>query len=85
MEESLIGVLGQLLNQAKDDCNDQDLGLRMRQILDAEGAVERLGAQVESVSADHQGNDLPLLWPFHADHRSVLFRVLELIGPAPTT
>ena len=61
------------------------LGHRVRRVLDAEGGVELLGAQVESVSAYHQGNYLPLLWQFHADHRSVLFRVLELIGLAPTT
>jgi len=85
MEESLIGVLGQLLNQAKDDCSDHDLGSRVRQVLDAEGGVDLLGAQVESVSAYHQDNYLPLLWQFHADHRSVLFRVLELIGLASTT
>ncbi len=85
MEESLIGVLGQVVSQAKDDCSDHDLGRRVRQVLDAEGGVGLLGAQVESVSAYHQGNYLPLLWQFHADHRSVLFRVLELIGLAPTT
>ncbi len=85
MEESLIGVLGQVLNQAKDDCNDRDLGSRVRRVLDAEGGVDLLDAQVESVSAYHQGNHLPLLWQFHAHHRSVLFRVLELIGLAPTT
>jgi hypothetical protein len=43
------------------------------------------GPRFESVSAYHQGNYLPLLWQFHADHRSVLFSVLELIGLAPTT
>jgi TnpA family transposase len=85
MEESLIGVLGQVLKQAKDDCNDHDLGRRVREVLDAEGAVELLGARVESVSAYHQGNYLPLLWQLHADHRSVLFRLLELIGLASTT
>jgi hypothetical protein len=85
MEESLISVLGEVLNQAKDDCSDHDLGRRVRAVLDAEGGVELLGAQVESVSAYHQGNYLPLLWQFHADHRFVLFRVLELIGLASTT
>ena len=85
IEESLIGILGQVLDQAKDDCNDRDLGARVRRALHAEGGVELLGAQVESVSAYHQGNYLPLMWQFHADHRSVLFRVLELIGLAPTT
>jgi hypothetical protein len=85
MDESLISVLGQVLDQAKDDCTDRDLGARVRGVLYAEGGIELLGAQVESVSAYHQGNYLPLLWQFHANHRSVLFRVLELIGLAPTT
>ena len=85
LEESLIGVLGQVLFQAKDECSDHDLGRRVRQVLDAEGGVDLLGAQVESVSAYHHDNHLPLLWPFHADHRSALFRVLELIGLASAT
>lgn len=85
MEESLIGVLGQVLNQARDECSDHDLGNRVRQVLDAEGGVDLLGTQVDSVSAYHQGNDLPLLWQFHVNHRSVLFRVLELIGLSSTT
>ncbi|MBK1724922.1 Tn3 family transposase [Thiocystis violacea] len=85
LEESLIGVLGQVLSQAKDECSDHDLGRRVRQVLDAEGGVDLLGAQVESVSAYHHDNHLPLLWPFHADHRSALFRVLELIGLASAT
>jgi TnpA family transposase len=85
MEESLISVLGQVLNEAKDDRSDHDLGHRVREVLNAEGGVELLGARVESVSAYHQGNYLPLLWQFHADHRSVLFRLLELIGLASTT
>lgn len=85
MEEALISVLGAILNQAKDTCSDHEFGQRVRAVLDAEGGVEPLGAQVESVCAYHQGNYLPLLWSFHADHRGVLFRVLELIGLAPTT
>nr|WP_245232316.1 Tn3 family transposase [Thiorhodococcus minor] len=73
------------MSQAKDECSDHDLGRRVRQVLDAEGGVDLLGAQVESVSAYHHDNHLPLLWPFHADHRSALFRVLELIGLASAT
>lgn len=31
------------------------------------------------MSAGHRDNDLPLLWPIHARHRSLLFRLLDLI------
>lgn len=85
MEESLIGVLDQVLHQAKDAGSDDDLGRRVRQVLAAQGGVEVLGAQVESVSALHRNNYLPLLWRSHAAHRTALMRVLELLGLASTT
>jgi TnpA family transposase len=80
MEEALIGVLGQVVLQAKDDLTDDILGHRVRQILEAQGGADTLGANVEAVSAYHQNNYLPLLWRTHAAHRSLLFRMLELLG-----
>jgi hypothetical protein len=79
LEESLIGVLGQVLCQAKEDASDSVLGQRVRQLLTAQGGQERLEQQYESVSAYHQNNYLPLLWPLHARHRALLFRVLDLL------
>jgi TnpA family transposase len=33
----------------------------------------------------HSGNDLPLLWPIHARHRSLLFRLIDLLDIQPAT
>ena len=44
-----------------------------------QGGVEALTEQCETVSAWYRDNDLPLLWPIHAKHRSLLFRLLDLM------
>ncbi len=85
MEEALIGVLGQVLHQAKGDSNDEILGRRVRRILEDRGGVDTLGAHIEAVSAYHGNNYLPLLWRAHATHRLLLFRLLELLGIASAT
>lgn len=79
MEETLIGVLGQVVHQARGDFSDDILGRQVRRILEDQGGVDTLGAHVEAVSAYHQNNYLPLLWRAHATQRSLLFRVLELL------
>ena len=43
------------------------------------GRRRDLGRAVRTVSAWHRGNDLPLLWPIHAKHRVLLFRLLDLM------
>ena len=43
------------------------------------GGVDALAAQCETVSAWHRNNDLPLLWPIHARHRALLFRLIDLL------
>jgi len=85
MEEALIGVLGQVLHQAKGDCSDNILGRQVRRIIEDRGGVDTLGANVEAVSAYHDDNYLPLLWRTHAKHRPLLFRVLELLGIKSST
>jgi TnpA family transposase len=85
MEEALIGILGQVLHQAKADCSNDTLGHRVRCILEDQGGVDTLGARVEAVAAYHQNNYLPLLWRAHTTYRSLLFRVLELLGIASAT
>ncbi|MCY1741043.1 DUF4158 domain-containing protein, partial [Ensifer sp. SL37] len=85
MEEKLIGVLGQVLETAKDGESDTDTGHRIRALLAEQGGVEALSEQCETVSAWHRNNDLPLLWPIHAKTRSLLFRLLELMEIRPAT
>ena len=79
IEETLIGIFGQVLKTAQDQNNDTALGRQVRQLLAKRGGVEVLEAQCEKVSAWHSDNDLPLLWPIHARHRSLLFRLLDLL------
>ena len=90
MEEDLIGVFGQVLGvagagevaaaTAPDDAlaRDAAFGREVRQLLAERGGVEALSEQCRAVSAWHRGNDLPLLWPIHAKHRVLLFRLLDL-------
>ncbi len=79
IEENLIATFGQVLHHAKAEDGDEALGRQVRQVLNEQGGIEGLGAQVAAVSAYHNGNYFPLLWPVHAKHRAVLFRVLDLL------
>ena len=79
IEETLIGIFGQVLQTAQAQEADDAFGRQVRKILVEQGGVEALATQCETVSAWHSGNDLPLLWPIHARHRSLLFRLIELL------
>jgi Domain of unknown function (DUF4158)/Tn3 transposase DDE domain len=79
IEETLIGILGQLLATAQGQDSDDAFGRQVRELLAERGGVEALALQCETVSAWHRDNDLPLLWPIHAKHRGLLFRLLDLL------
>jgi len=75
--ESLLSVFGDLLRQARHTETDVDLGRRVRVLLEASGGVEALENEYTAISAYHENNYLPLLWPAHASSRSVLFRLFK--------
>lgn len=77
LEEALIGVLGAVVERAEAPLDDAALGASVRTIFTAQGGAEALAERVRTVSAWHQDNDLPLLWPIHARHRTLLFRILD--------
>lgn len=80
IEEALIGIFGQVLETAHDgEAADAAFGRDVRRLLAERGGVEALAEQCQAVSAWHRGNDLPLLWPIHAKHRVLLFRLLDLL------
>jgi Domain of unknown function (DUF4158) len=79
MEEALIGVFGEVLRTAQTQDADAAFGRQVRKLLSEQGGVEFLSEQCDTVSAWHRGNNLPLLWPIHAKHRVLLFRVLDLM------
>ena len=79
IEEALIGIFGQVLQTAQAQEADDAFGRQVRKLLSEQGGVEALAEQCETVSAWHSDNDLPLLWPIHARHRSLLFRLIDLL------
>jgi TnpA family transposase len=79
IEETLIGIFGQVLETAQQQETDAEFGRRIRKLLSERGGVDALAEQCESVSAWYRDNDLPLLWPIHARHRSLLLRLLDLL------
>jgi hypothetical protein len=84
-EESLIAVLLKALQAAKTEEPDASAGHKMRTIFRQQGGVESLVRQCEAVSAVHRNNDLPLLWPIHAQTRTLLFDLLELLDIRAST
>lgn len=79
IEEALIGIFGRVLETAQAQETDTAFGRRVRQLLAEQGGVEALAEQCETVSAWHNKNDLPLLWPIHAKHRRLLFQLVDLL------
>jgi len=79
IEEALIGIFGQVLESAQAQETDAAFGHQVRHLLARQGGVKTLTEQVETVSAWHNKNDLPLLWPIHARYRNLLFQLLDLL------
>ena len=79
IEETLIGLLGQVLQTAQSQGSDDAFGRQVRELLREQGGVESLAETCETVSAWHSDNDLPLLWPIHARYRSLLFELIDLM------
>jgi len=89
IEEAPIGVFGQVLETAQNEetaaalegafARDAAFGREVRELLAQQGGVAALAEQCQAVSAWHRNNDLPLLWPIHAKHRALLFRLLDLV------
>jgi TnpA family transposase len=85
IEETLIGIFGQVLETEQAQDTDAAFGRQVRKLLSEQGGVAALADQCETVSAWHRGNDLPLLWPIHARHRVLLFRLLDLVDVRSAT
>jgi hypothetical protein len=80
MEEALIGIFDRVLDTAsKEGQTDAQAGKQIRTLLTEQGGADKLAERCQTVSAWHSNNDLPLLWPIHANNRNLLFRLLELM------
>ena len=85
IEENLIGIFGQVLEAEQGQDTDAEFGRQVRDLLSRQGGTAALAEQCETMSAWHRGNDLPLLWPIHAKHRVLLFRLLDLMDVQSAT
>lgn len=85
LEEDLIGVLGEVAERTEGALDDAALGASVRRIFIAHGGVEAVAERVRRVSAWHEDNVLPLLWPIHKHHRAVLLRILDRLELRSTT
>ena len=79
MEEGLIAIFGRVLETAKEGETDAAAGHRIRTLLAEHGGIDMLTERCETVSAWHGNNEMPLLWPIHANTRNLLFRLLGLM------
>jgi hypothetical protein len=68
-----------VLRTEQEQGTDDAFGRQVRKLLFEQGGVEALTEKCETVSAWHSDNDLPLLWPIHAQHRSLLFELIDLL------
>ena len=68
-----------MLETAKDGETDAETGHQIRTLLAEQGGIDTLAERCQAVAAWHGNNDLPLLWPIHANTRNLLFRLLELM------
>ena len=82
-EENLIGIFGEVLETEQAQGTDAAFGRQVRDLLSKQGGVALLAQQCET--AWHRGNDIPLLWPIHAKHRVLLFRLLDLMDVQSAT
>ncbi len=80
VEESLIAAFAKVLDHAGvEESSDSCFGRDVRDLLQELGGVEHLKNQHEKVSAFHKNNYMPLMRDIHARHRSLLFRLLDLL------
>lgn len=79
IEEQMLAAFAQVVECAAQPGRDAQLGKQVRQVLNEHGGVEMLQQQYRQVSAYHNRNYLPLLWPVHRQHRAAIFRLLNLL------
>jgi urease gamma subunit len=85
MEEDLIAIFGKVLETAKNGKTDAKAGRQIRTLLAEQGGIDALADRCQTVAAWHGNNDLPLLWPIHANTRTLLFHLLDLMDIHPAT
>jgi Domain of unknown function (DUF4158) len=80
LEEHMLAVFADIIDHTIQTPDDNDvLGKGVRDILKNDGGAEALKARYEQVSAYHNQNYRPLMWPIYRPYRAAIFRLSRLL------
>jgi hypothetical protein len=86
LEEHMLAVFAEVIDETILNPEDYAvLGQGVRDILKNDGGAEALRKRYEQVSAYHNNNYRPLMWPIHRHHRAAIFRLSRLLTFHSTT
>jgi hypothetical protein len=86
LEEHMLAVFAEVIDETILNPEDNAvLGQGVRDILKNDGGAEALRERYEQVSAYHNNNYRPLMWPIHRHHRAAIFRLSRLLTFHSTT
>jgi len=80
LEEHMLAVFAEVIDETILHPDDNAaLGQGVRDILKNDGGAEALREHYEQVSAYHNNNYRPLMWPIHRPHRAAIFGLSRLV------
>jgi hypothetical protein len=80
LEEHMLAVFAEVIDQTIQLPEDNTaLGKGVRDILKNDGGAEALRERYEQVSAYHNNNYRPLMWPIHRSYRAAIFKLSRLL------
>ena len=80
LEEHMLAVFAQVIDDTIQNPEDNAaLGQGVRDILKNDGGAEALRQRYEQVSAYHNDNYRPLMWPLYRPHRAAIFQLSRLL------
>lgn len=83
--ERLIGTLDGVLAILDGEPDNAAAGAQIREYLAPAGGVDGVRETCAQVQATSGNNYLPLVWKHFKSHRSILFRLVHVLGIRPTT
>ena len=80
LEEHMLAVFAEVIDHTIQTPEDNAaLGQGVRDILKNDGGAEALKARYEQVSAYHNQNYRPLMWPIYRPYRAAIFQLSRLL------
>lgn len=83
--EHLVATLSGVVEILTQEPDDQEAGSLIREYLAPEGNLDRVRDSCTEVQATGGNNYLPLIWKHFKSHRSLLFRLSNILQLEPTT